>query len=83
MPIGWVSHSVGECCHDGTEPWLDWLRQPLCPNCLQSQCCVQVKGMTVIRLSDDAFVQGAFEVPVNLHDSFTMLPLRVMGNLVH
>ena len=39
----------------------------------------QVKEMTVIRLHDDAFVQGAFEVPANSFDSFTMLPLGVMG----
>ena len=35
--------------------------------------------MAVIRLHDEAFVQGAFEVPANSFDSFTMLPLRIMG----
>ena len=40
---------------------------------------MQIKGVTVIRLHDDAFVQGVFEVPANSFDSFTMLPLGVMG----
>ena len=40
---------------------------------------MQVKGMIVNRLHDEAFVQGAFEVPANLFDSFSMLPLRIMG----
>ena len=40
---------------------------------------MQVKGMTVIRLHDDAFIQGAFEAPANSFDSFSVLPLGVMG----
>ena len=35
--------------------------------------------MVVIRLHDEAFVQGAFEVSANVFDSFTMFLLGIMG----
>ena len=58
--------------------WIGWgnLFIPIaCKVCIY----MQVKGMAVVRLHDEALVQGTFEVSANSFDSFTMLPLRIMG----
>ena len=58
--------------------WIGW-GNLFIPIACKVSIHMQVKGMAVIRLHNDALVQGAFEVPANLFGSFTMLPLRIMG----